>query len=407
MPTAASAKARTLDQLLAHAHVHLARGRHERARRLLELALTPAGVPYAAYRGDPSLPDAYAAIARCHLQLQNTTEALRVLGVARRRFRGNVTILSLLARARLQVGNERAAGATARAALRLGKSAEASLVLAEIMCRQQKMEQALRHCNEALNEDTSRFDVYEILTDALQGLGLADEAAEIMRVGLPRIPRTERRNAMLLLARLARLARRWELAEKTLRQLLKSRDDREEIYMLLSEVCGHTRRHGEAIQYARKALELNPRNMEALHYIAASNLQLGAMAAAIRAAELAVEVAPSDPVTRFKLGVLLHQHGNISGALEQYSLIVSLNADSMVAESAQEAITNIEQYQFQQILMRCSEDTLFRMKLRQDVERTLAEYGYAPSLGLVATIRSSEVDQLLGLPTGDKPSRVH
>lgn len=407
MPTTASAKARPLEELLARAHRHLADGQHEHARRLLELVLTPAGTPTAAYRGDPSLPATYAALARSHLHLQNATEALRVLQAARRRFRGNVTILALLARAHLQLGNDRAAGATARAARRLGNSVDASLVLAELMRRQQKMEQALRHCNEALDEDTSRFEVYEILTEALQGLGLADEAAEIMRVGLLRIPRGQRHDAMLRLARLARLARQWELAEKTLRQLLRSKDDREEIYILLSEVCGHTRRHDEAIRYARKALALNPRNMEALHYIAASNLQLGAMTAAIRAAELAVKVAPSDPVTRFKLGVLLHQHGNIAGALQQYSLIVSLNADSAVAESAQEAIANIEQYQFQQILMRCSEDALFRMKLRRDAERTLTEYGYAPSLGLVATIRSNEVDQLLGLPLGDKPARFH
>ncbi len=362
-----------------------------------------------AYRTADRLAEAYAVRAHTTFMLGPARSAFRLLRIARKDYPTDARFAALESRMLLQMGRSRAAATAARAALAIAPNVDARLVLAELARRDGRNTEALEQCHAALECDRTRWETYTVLVETLLGLGWTDEALQFLRVAVRRVPRRVRREAWWKLVHTAMPARKYEAAEHALRQLQKSSNERElgEVYVALSEVYGQTQRANDALVCARKALELNPRNLEGLYALLAANVARGSYAAAIRAAATAVEVAPSDPFNRFRLGVLLQQSGNVRGAVEQFQLLQALNPDTPLAEAAAEALSSLDQFQFQQVLMRVSEDSVFRLKLLQNTESALTEYGYVPSLGLLAILRSNEVGQFLHLPLSDKPVRYH
>lgn len=397
-----------LERLLRRALRALKQNDGARALRIMEVAFNGL-TPHSAYAEEARLPQAFALLAHASFLQGETTRAFRILRKVRRQFPDDARFPALAARMHLQLGHERAAAIAARAALHRAANADANLVLAELARRADDTTKALEHCHAALEIERNRWEAYAVLAETLIGQGWLEDAVQFLQVAVRRVARGSRREALWKLARTAAHARNFELAERVLRQLLVAAPDNErvDLYVALSEVCGQTQRANDALTFARKALELNPRNLDGLSALLAANVQKGSYNEAVRAAEAAVELAPTDPFNRFKLGVLLNQSGNLHGAVEQYSLLVALNPDTPLAEAAAEALANIEQFQFQQIMLRCSEDSVFRLKLRQNTEATLVEYGYVASLGLLSILRSNEVDQLLQLQSGDKPVRYH
>jgi tetratricopeptide (TPR) repeat protein len=212
---------------------------------------------------------------------------------------------------------------------------------------------------------------------------------------------------MFRLAGLQRQAGRLQSAERTLRRLLRFKEDRTRTHILLAELLLELRRCDESVKHSLSALRIDRRNVAAYNLLALAHLRRGAFGKAIRAAEGAVEAAPMEPFQRFKLATLYHQKGDLAHAVQQYQRLLDFHPSCEFENETHEALAAIEQYQFQEIMIRCMEDSVFRIKLHRDAERTISEYGYVASDGLMSLIRSVDIDELNDIRPPSKPTRYH
>ncbi|MGH2538076.1 MAG: tetratricopeptide repeat protein [Candidatus Promineifilaceae bacterium] len=87
--------------------------------------------------------------------------------------------------------------------------------------------------------------------------------------------------------------------------------------------------YAEAVQAARTAIETNPNNALGHAYLAGALSQLGPeqYARAQEAAEIALTIAPDEPIVRMQMATVLELQGYYPAAIEQYQLALEDNPD--------------------------------------------------------------------------------
>jgi tetratricopeptide (TPR) repeat protein len=105
-----------------------------------------------------------------------------------------------------------------------------------------------------------------------------------------------------------------------------SKLDHEELLHLAIE-ASRERRHGEAIDYLKQAVERSDSDYKALYLLAAQHAQIGLTERAIEEFNKALALEPNLVPARFQLGLLLLCNARVREALEAWQPLEQLSPD--------------------------------------------------------------------------------
>lgn len=180
--------------------------------------------------------------------------------------------------------------------------------------------------------------------------------------------------------RLNRSTRKHPATAGTQRNLL-------DLWQVLAETLLETQKWEEAVAACRSMLLLAPRHHLAREILATALLQQGEVAEAEVVMRELLQISPLDPLHRLRLATLLQLQGRLGEALIEFRRVIETHPDLPIVEEAHEAIEALDRMQTQQILMRASEQVLFRLAIERDLDETLAEYGFVLSDNGYETLR--------------------
>ena len=131
--------------------------------------------------------------------------------------------------------------------------------------------------------------------------------------------------------------------------------------------------------------------MSALDLLAWGHYQHGQLADALAMLKSLVHLEPLQPHHHFKIGMIYEVQGNLPLAMASLLRAASLDEAGEVGTMATEAVTNLDQVQIEQVLMRAESDPQFRRLLQHDPECTLLQTGYmlAPSASRCCNLSTS------------------
>lgn len=172
---------------------------------------------------------------------------------------------------------------------------------------------------------------------------------------------------------------------------------------VLARTYVEAHRYREAVAVCQEILRRHPRRLTALELLAEAQLGVGDGGAALDSIRRQLELTPMDATLHLRRGMIAQEAGDFEQALSAYSRVRVLAPDTLLAQTAREGISGIDNYQFQQVVLLASEDRAFRMKLQRDARATLKEYGFHLSPGAQIMVQMMDVDALLQAvqsPTG-------
>ncbi len=159
-------------------------------------------------------------------------------------------------------------------------------------------------------------------------------------------------------------------------------------------------RWDNAIQQANALLALSPRSLFARDILSAAFLQRGMIDLALRVTDEMILLEPTDPANHFKRGVLLHQKGLVSEAIQSFLRVLQIEPESDVAEESRIAVEMLDTFQLRQIVTLLVEDIPFRLRFLQHGNETLLERGYFLSERGLSTIQQMSFENLPPAPPG-------
>lgn len=128
--------------------------------------------------------------------------------------------------------------------------------------------------------------------------------------------------------------------EEAKARLDEAPDDRErvlEVARLLHD--GH--RPDEAVEYYRRAVDLDPTDGQAYYDLAQSHVDRGAWGDASAVLRSRLRVDPNDAVALYDLGAVLANAGDLAGARAAWTELVSAGGDAALRQRAQDGIRQI------------------------------------------------------------------
>jgi len=153
------------------------------------------------------------------------------------------------------------------------------------------------------------------------------------------------------------------------------------LWQALAEAQLEAQEWDECILACQGALHLVPQHHCTQEILATALLHSGQIEAAERVMRNLLLRSPRDPLHRIKLATLLQLQGRLGEALREFQRVLEAGSEQPLAPEAYEAIDALDKMQIQQILLRASEQTTFRLYLERDFDAALHEIGFYLSEG--------------------------
>ncbi len=150
----------------------------------------------------------------------------------------------------------------------------------------------------------------------------------------------------------------------------------------------------QAEQMAAAMLKLHGEDLEGLGLMLDSLLAQGRVQDALPAAERLTMLTPQDYSAHYKLGKLLFELEDVPGAAIHFEAALELEPPDHLQRELGQVIELLDRLQARQILTLASEDTLFRMELRDDLEATLDDHGFHLSEDGLRRLAQFDLSQL-------------
>ncbi len=148
-------------------------------------------------------------------------------------------------------------------------------------------------------------------------------------------------------------------------------------YEALAEVYLDTARYDDAVREGRAVLKMVPNSIPARHILSAAYFQMGLIGKALDITQEMVRLAPLDPISHYKNGMLLQQHGNWRSALDEFMLAVRISPDeSIERQEAEAAIEALDRMQMSMLLSLAEDDRLFQVRLARNAVEASQERGF-------------------------------
>lgn len=160
-----------------------------------------------------------------------------------------------------------------------------------------------------------------------------------------------------------------------------------DLWQALAETFLEAQQWEEAVAACRSMLTLAPRHHLAREILATALLQQGEVVAAEHVMRELLQISPLDPLHRLRLATLLQLQGRLGEALIEFKRVLETHPDLPIVEEAHEAIEALDRMQTQQILMRASEQLMFRLAIERNLDETLDEFGFILSDNGYETLR--------------------
>jgi tetratricopeptide (TPR) repeat protein len=139
-------------------------------------------------------------------------------------------------------------------------------------------------------------------------------------------------------------------------------------------------RFDEALIEGKALAKIAPRNLFAREALCIAYLQMGHATRALEVIDEMVRIDPINPSHHLRRGMLLHQQGRLSAAIE--ALLRARQAapvGSDVLADSQMILAALDDHQLRLILLLAAEDRLFDMKLHRDPPEALESRGFVLS----------------------------
>jgi tetratricopeptide (TPR) repeat protein len=148
----------------------------------------------------------------------------------------------------------------------------------------------------------------------------------------------------------------------------------------LAEVYLDTSRYDEAVRESKAILKLVPASLPARQILSAAYFQMGKMDKALDITREMVHLAPLDPISHYKNGMLLQQRGSWRGAYEEYSAAARIAPEgSIERDEAESAIEGLDRQQISMIMTLATDDRVFQMRLARNAAEASQERGFCLS----------------------------
>jgi len=213
----------------------------------------------------------------------------------------------------------------------------------------------------------------------------------------------DRYTCYLRLARLYQTRQQWTEAVNAAEHAIAEDPDKLTAREAIISFHLENRDYDRAISASKALLKISPRHVPARDALGAAYLGLGDVDAALRVANDLIRIDPTNPAHRFTKAHLSQHRGEVGMAVEEFQKVILLAPESDVADSAREQLENLDAYQLNQILTLACDDTIFRVKLGQDVSSATSEKGFSLSDEGREALRDMITD---GLPSTDTSSRA-
>jgi predicted CXXCH cytochrome family protein len=109
------------------------------------------------------------------------------------------------------------------------------------------------------------------------------------------------------------------------REIEKQKPGESEFYIVLGDAWRNTGKQPEAVAAYQEAVRLNPRSVRALRALAAGLADAGMHAPAAEVLQKAIQLAPADPETWYRYGILDSTGGRVSDALDKVRKAIGLD----------------------------------------------------------------------------------
>lgn len=159
--------------------------------------------------------------------------------------------------------------------------------------------------------------------------------------------------------------------------------------------------------HAQRLLARNPRDPNALDLLAWGHFQHGQTKEALTCLRRLVLLEPMGPHHHFKLGMLYETIGNLPQGMASLLRANALDTDGEIGKMALEAVSNLDQVQIEQLLVRAEKDAHFRYRLQSDPERTLVQAGYLLSPFGFHLLQSYDLTRDNGMGQEARPRTIH
>jgi cytochrome c-type biogenesis protein CcmH/NrfG len=153
------------------------------------------------------------------------------------------------------------------------------------------------------------------------------------------------------------------------------------LWQALAEAQLEAQAWDECISACHAALQLAPQHHCIQEILATALLHSGQIEASERVMRNLLLRSPRDPLHRLKLATLLQLEGRLGEALQEFQRVLETGTEQPLAPEAYEAIDALDKMQIQQILLRASEQTTFRLYLERDFDAALQDIGFHLSDG--------------------------
>ena len=179
------------------------------------------------------------------------------------------------------------------------------------------------------------------------------------------------------------------------------------LWQALAEAQLEAQAWEECIIACHAGLQLAPQHHCTQEILATALLHSGQIETAERVMRNLLLRSPRDPLHRLKLATLLQLQGRLGEALREFQRVLESDANQPLAPEAYEAIDALDKMQIQQILLRASEQTTFRLYLERDFDAALHDIGFHLSEGGREALRHMIGDGQWEDDLGVIPPRIH
>jgi len=273
------------------------------------------------------------------------------------------------------------------------RCARAYKSLAYYYLEQQRFEDAIKACHCAVELDPGYEPGYVELALASERSGDLAQAATALENAI----RLNPHNLQYRLGLARNLINQGLLREaaECLRQATSVFPERIEGRQALAEICADLGDYEGVLQEAEKIRALAPTNPVAYDLLAMGHFQNGRVTEAIAAVRRLISLEPNEAHHHLKLGILLQHQGRLTQAMHEFMRAAAMSSehDADTEHAAREAIANLDDVQVRQILLRATEDRVFRVKLMRDPAGTALDHGFSLSEEALSALMSMDFEQ--------------
>ena len=196
------------------------------------------------------------------------------------------------------------------------------------------------------------------------------------------------------LAELYRSQRQMDNAINAIKNAIKLKSDDVQAREMFLEMLVQLSRLDEAIRESKALLQISPRSLSAREMLSNAYLQKGMIEKALQVTDELINLDPASSANHFRKGWLYQQKGDVGNAIHEFSRVLEMEAETELAEDAQQAIETLDSQQLRHIVMLAVEDYVFRAKLMRDPESAALERGYYLSYSGMSALKQIQFEEL-------------